>query len=37
MTNLIRLIRLGAASRLTQAGSGTLQMEEGLPLYYDPV
>lgn len=37
MTSVIRLIRLGSAMRLTQAGSGTLRMEEGLPLYYDPV
>ena len=36
MTRLFPLIRLGGAMRLTQAGGGSLQMEEGLPLYYDP-
>lgn len=37
MTSMPRLIRLGSAKRLTQAGGGTLHMEESLPLYYDPV
>jgi hypothetical protein len=36
MTRLFPLIRLGGVKRLTLAGGGSLQMEEGLPLYYDP-
>jgi hypothetical protein len=37
MTSMPRLIRLGSAMALTRAGGGTMHMEEGLPLYYDPV
>ena len=37
MTKSYSLLRLGAASALTQSGGGTIFLEENMILPYDPI
>lgn len=37
MDDKYRLVRLGAASRLTQSGGGWIMLEENMIYPYDPI
>lgn len=37
MDGIIRLLRLGAASHLTQTGGGWIMFEENMIYHYDPI